>query len=90
MLPALDAGDGQHLVDQREQMAPGLENVPDAFLLPAWPGRVISSNWPKPRMALSGVRSSWLMRERNSLLARLAFSASSFACCRPRPPAAAR
>ena len=28
-------------------------------------------------MALSGVRSSWLMRERNSLLARLAFSASS-------------
>ena len=35
---------------------------------------------PKPRMALSGVRSSWLMRERNSLLAALAFSASSLAC----------
>src|SRR3954451_23523657 len=36
-----------------------------------------TSSWPKPRIALSGVRSSWLMRERNSLLASLARSASS-------------
>src|SRR3546814_13347092 len=33
--------------------------------------------WEKPRMAFSGVRSSWLMLARNSDLARLAFSA----CC---------
>src|SRR5260221_235102 len=39
----------------------------------------ISRSWPKPRMALSGVRSSWLIRERNSLLARLARSASAAA-----------
>ena len=31
-------------------------------------------------MAFSGVRSSWLMRERNSLFARFARSDSSFAC----------
>ena len=37
------------------------------------------SSWPKPRIELSGVRSSWLMRERKSLLARLARSASSLA-----------
>ncbi len=35
----------------------------------------ISSSWAKPRMALSGVRSSWLIRDRNSLLAWLARSA---------------
>ena len=39
----------------------------------------IASSWPKPRMALSGVRSSWLMRERKSLLARLAASAACLA-----------
>ena len=33
-------------------------------------------NCAKPRMALSGVRSSWLMLERNSDLARLAASAA--------------
>ena len=42
----------------------------------------ISINWPKPRMALSGVRNSWLMRERNSLLALFARSASSLAARR--------
>ncbi len=43
----------------------------------------ISSSCPNPRIALSGVRSSWLMRERNSLLARFAASASFFACSSP-------
>ena len=35
------------------------------------------NSWPKPRMAVSGVRSSWLMRERNSSLAWVAARASS-------------
>ncbi len=38
-----------------------------------------SRSCPKPRMAFSGVRSSWLIRERNSVLAWLARSASSLA-----------
>ena len=33
-------------------------------------------NWAKPRIALSGVRSSWLMLDRKSDFARLAFSAA--------------
>ena len=37
----------------------------------------MSRSCAKPRIELSGVRSSWLMRDRNSLLARLARSASS-------------
>jgi hypothetical protein len=39
----------------------------------------ICMTWANPRTALSGVRSSWLMRDRNSLLARLARSASCLA-----------
>ena len=42
------------------------------------PARLRSS--AKPSTALSGVRSSWLMRERNSLFVRFARSASSIAC----------
>ena len=34
-------------------------------------------SWPKPRTALSGVRSSWLIREMNSSFARFARSAST-------------
>jgi hypothetical protein len=40
-------------------------------------GEADSINWAKPRIALSGVRNSWLMLERNSDLARLAFSAAA-------------
>ncbi len=43
--------------------------------------RSSSSSCVKPSSALSGVRSSWLMRDRNSLLARLAASAPSRARC---------
>ncbi|EWS63190.1 hypothetical protein Y695_03577 [Hydrogenophaga sp. T4] len=46
-----------------------------------------STSCAKPRMALSGVRSSWLMLEMKSVLARLAFSAASTAslsCCSTR------
>ena len=38
-----------------------------------------SSSWAKPRMAFRGVRSSWLIRDRYSLLASLACSAASLA-----------
>ena len=40
-----------------------------------------SMSWAKPRIALSGVRSSWLMLERKSDFARLAFSATAIALC---------
>ncbi len=36
-------------------------------------------SWAKPRIALSGERSSWLMLERKSDFARLAFSAAALA-----------
>ncbi len=42
-------------------------------------GESDSISWAKPRMALSGLRSSWLMLERKSDLARLAFSATDLA-----------
>ncbi len=38
-----------------------------------------SINWAKPRMAFSGLRSSWLMLDRKSDFARLAFSAACLA-----------
>ncbi len=41
-----------------------------------------SMSWAKPRIALSGVRSSWLMLERKSDFARLAFSATAIALFR--------
>ncbi len=42
-------------------------------------GEPVSRSWAKPRIALSGVRSSWLMPERKSDFAWLAFSAASMA-----------
>ena len=44
-------------------------------------GEPDSMSWAKPRIALSGVRSSWLMLERKSDFARLAFSATAMASC---------
>src|ERR1022692_518268 len=44
-------------------------------------GDADSISCAKPRIALSGVRSSWLMLERKSDLARLAFSAADLAIC---------
>ena len=46
-----------------------------------WPvGSVaMPSSWLKPRIAFSGVRSSWLIRDRNSVLAALACSARAVA-----------
>ena len=44
-------------------------------------GEPVSMSCAKPRIALSGERSSWLMLDRNSDLARLARSAVTFAVC---------
>jgi hypothetical protein len=79
LAPGLDAGDLEHLVDEVEQVPPGLEDVLHRLALPARAARPRASSWAKPRMLFIGVRSSWLMRLRNSLFARFARSASSFA-----------
>ncbi len=50
----------------------------------ALPASTWFSNCPKPMIALSGVRSSWLMLDRNSDFARFALSASRVAICRSR------
>ena len=42
-------------------------------------GEPDSISWAKPRIALSGVRSSWLMLDRKSDFARFAFSATAMA-----------
>ena len=50
-----------------------------AFWAGVGSGEPDSINWAKPRIALSGERNSWLMLERNSDFARLAFSATDLA-----------
>ena len=76
--PLLDTRQVQHLVDEGEEVATASQDLMGAFdllvglLVELW-------SWANPRMAFRGVRSSWLMRDRNSLLARLARSASSLA-----------
>ncbi len=50
-----------------------------AFWVDVGSGEPDSINWAKPRIALSGERNSWLMLERKSDLARLAFSATNLA-----------
>ena len=86
--PGLDLGHLQHVVDQPQQvLAAAVDDLQVLPLLrrqrrrrrPAPVGR--SMSWVKPRMALSGVRSSWLMLARKTLLARLAASAASLARC---------
>ena len=74
----LDAGEVEDLVDEMEQVLAALVDVAGIFLV----GRVLcgpsishSITSEKPRMALSGVRSSWLMVARKRDLAMLAASA---------------
>ena len=79
----LDLGEIENLVDQLQQVLAGavdaLERLDEvALAASSASSRSISV---MPMMALSGVRSSWLMLARNWLLARLACSASSLACC---------
>ena len=80
-LPGLDHREIEDFVDQLQQMPSRLENLGDAFRLGVRRQResADSINWAKPRIALSGLRSSWLMLERKSDLARLAFSATDLA-----------
>ena len=72
-----DARQVEHVVDHLQQVPAGLL---DLRVHSSWCGasggsRSSSSSCAKPSIAFSGVRSSWLMRDRNSLLARFAASA---------------
>ena len=77
-LPGLDLGQVEDVVDQREQVVAGGEDVVEVLLLllvdlAEQPSR---STCEKPRIAFSGVRSSCDMLARNSDLCRLAASSS--------------
>ena len=80
-LARLDQREIEDLVDQLQQVPARLEDLVDASLLRGRRARArrIPCSWAKPRIALSGVRSSWLMLERKSDFARLAFSAAAMA-----------
>ncbi len=45
----------------------------------SWPSSDICSSWVNPSTAFSGVRSSWLVLDRNAFFAWVAFSATSLA-----------
>ena len=70
--PGLDLGEVEDVVDQREQVAAGTEHAVErleVLLEASASSRSISVT---PMMALSGVRSSWLMLARNCDLCWLA------------------
>ena len=77
----LDAGDVEDLVDQVQQVPARPQDVADGLTVLV--GQVVHLEQLGEARAreLSGVRSSWLIRDRNSLLARLACSATSTATC---------
>ena len=76
--PGLDLGQIQNVVDEVEQVLPGVVDIFsviaifDASDSPIVSSLMISEN---PMIAFSGVRSSWLIAARNSDLARFAASA---------------
>ena len=82
----LDAGQVEDVVDQREQVLAALQ---DLFHLP---GLALGQRLPaivepaaaKPMMEFIGVRSSWLIDDRNSVLARLAWACSAWAASSSR------
>ena len=82
--PGLDLGEVEDVVDEGQQVLPGGVDVLQVFLLFSLSSPNIRSERTseKPRMAFSGVRSSWDMLARNSDLCRLA--ASSWACASMR------
>ena len=72
----LDPPDGmlQHIAHLAGlQMSKARKGKLAPLLMPA------SMSWAKPRIALSGVRNSWLTLDRKSDFARLAFSATDLA-----------
>ena len=70
-LAGLDLGQVENVVDEGEQLlAAGLNVAHPAMLLVGQAARRMSSTSLKPRMLLSGVRSSWLIVARKSLLRR--------------------
>jgi hypothetical protein len=78
-LARFDQREIEDLVDQLEQVPAGLEDLVDVSLLRRRRvGAPDSSSCAKPRIALSGVRNSWLIPARKSDLARLAFSGRGY------------
>ena len=67
-----DARQVQDVVDEAQEVLAALEDLIDPLLVPLRSGSFLSRcrSCAKPRIALSGVRSSWLIDERNSLFAR--------------------
>ena len=59
-------------------MAPGTEDPP-TLSASSLLSSDISSSWVKPRMEFSGVRSSWLVLDRNEFFALVALVAPSMA-----------
>jgi hypothetical protein len=69
-MPGLDLGHVQHVVDKFEQMfAAAVDDVQVFLLLLGSTGVVSHQVGEAKRMAFRGVRNSWLMYARNSLLA---------------------
>ena len=80
-LARFDAGHVEHIVDEGQQVGRGRADAVEAvglFFLAAGALGYLGH----PDDGVEGVRSSWLMRERNSLLTRLALSATMRAFCR--------
>ena len=89
-LPRFDARQVEDVVDQRQQVRAGILDVLDAAELVdrRRPRRIDRSSCAKPSTALSGVLNSWLIRDRNSVLARFAASRDARACRSARAGAA--
>ena len=74
-----DARDVEDFVDQFEEVLPRSCGCSPTISSASGDVSSISRIWANPSTELSGVRSSWLIRDMNSLLAALARSATSLA-----------
>ena len=73
----LDLGKIQNIVDEREQRLAAVRISSTGFELFLPNVSLIGQHFAMPMMPFIGVRISWLIDARNSLLARLAASAAS-------------
>ena len=88
-LARLDLREVQHIVDDRQQRTPRRQDEREILALLGESSSVSRTSSVMPSMPFSGVRISWLMLARNSLLAPLAASAASFALRNSRSAALA-
>ena len=76
--PASIRQKNKDFIDQTKQMDPGVMDIGRIFLISRHDGaKTLFITSEKPRIALSGVRNSWLIWARNCDLAMLAASARS-------------